>query len=88
MPGDFDGDHDVDTDDLLQWEGDYGINGESDANYDGRSDGRDFLAWQRQFGNGISPFLAAAAVPEPSTAVLFLTAMWLPWRGLLWEEQR
>lgn len=70
-PGDFDGDHAVDNADLAQWEGDYAINGDSDTNLDGRSDGLDFLDWQRQFGNGVVAPLAAHTVPEPTSVVLF-----------------
>jgi len=69
-PGDFDGDHDVDGDDLTQWEGDYGINGDSDANLDGKSDGLDFLAWQQQLGNGVSPLGGSQTVPEPTSLAL------------------
>ena len=47
---DFDGSGTVDSGDRVQWEGDYGVNGNSDANGDGDSDGADFLAWQRAFG--------------------------------------
>ncbi len=70
-PGDFDGDGDVDAADLAQWEGDFGINGNSDSNLDGNSDGLDFLAWQRALGNGV-PLAATQAVPEPTTFVLLL----------------
>ena len=73
MPGDFDGDHDVDADDLAQWEGDYGVNGNSDSFLDGHSDGFDFLAWQLQFGKGVSPLAAQQAVPEPTCAWLLFT---------------
>jgi|GEM_PF-1577425 len=74
-PGDFNGDHAVDDDDLAQWEGDYGINGDSDANLDGNSDGFDFLFWQQQLGNGVVALSAAStAVPEPTSALLLLTA--------------
>lgn len=75
FPGDFDGDHDVDADDLAQWEADYGVNGDSDSFLDGNSDGFDFLAWQRQFGKGVvSPLAAANVVPEPTSAWLLLVA--------------
>ncbi len=69
-PGDFDGDHDVDADDLAQWLGDFGLNDESDANLDGSSNGFDFLAWQQQFGNGATPLAASQTVPEPSGVAL------------------
>jgi hypothetical protein len=65
---DFDRDGNVDADDLGQWQGDYDLNGDSDADGDGDSDGADFLAWQRQLGEGIA--VPAAAVPEPNSVVL------------------
>lgn len=49
-PADFDGNGIVDGLDIAQWQGDYGVNGDSDADGDGDSDGADFLAWQRSFG--------------------------------------
>ena len=55
----------VDDVDLAQWEGDFGINGDSDANGDGVTDGADFLAWQRQTAAAATS--AIAAVPgEPA----------------------
>jgi hypothetical protein len=72
-PGDFDGDGAVDGGDLLQWQGDFALNDESDMNLDGQTDGADFLAWQRMLGNGAAAATAATAIPEPSSAVLFLT---------------
>lgn len=71
-PGDYDGDGDVDADDLAEWTADFGINNGSDANLDGQSSGFDFLAWQQQFGNGVTPLSAAEAVPEPTSASLLL----------------
>lgn len=71
---DFDADGDVDGDDLAQWQGDYGVNGDSDADNDGDSDGADFLAWQQQLG---SPAVVAAthSVPEPAAAALLATSL-------------
>jgi hypothetical protein len=71
-PGDFDGDLDVDGDDLIKWQADYGVNGNSDADGDGDSDGRDFLIWQRNFGTGVAPLNSVTAVPEPGTCLLGL----------------
>jgi hypothetical protein len=79
-PGDFDGDGVVDGDDLVQWQGDFGVNGDSDADGDGDSDGADFLVWQR---NRIPASPAASAnttVPEPRAALLALAATILGWR--------
>ncbi len=63
LPGDFDGDGDSDGDDLAQWEGDYGLNGDSDADGDGQTSGIDFLAWQIMF---VKP----AATPQPLPLVV------------------
>jgi hypothetical protein len=62
---DFNLDGDVDTDDLLQWQSAYGVDGSADADGDGDSDGRDFLVWQRQIDQ---PALLKALknVPEPN----------------------
>ena len=70
---DFDDDGDVDSDDLAQWQGDFGENALSDADNDGGSDAADFLAWQRQLG---SPSVTAAAerVPEPGALTLITLA--------------
>ena len=67
LPGNFDGDGDVDGEDLLIWETAFGVDDSGDANGDGDTDGADFLIWQRSFGSGS---VAAGAVPEPSTIVV------------------
>jgi T5SS/PEP-CTERM-associated repeat protein len=65
LPGDFDHDFDVDADDLVQWRGDFGLSGDSDADNDGDSDGADFLVWQRQLGRTLSATASTSTVPEP-----------------------
>jgi hypothetical protein len=70
LTADFTGDGMVDGDDLAQWEGDFGVNDDSDANGDGVTDGADFLAWQREFGTGVPATPASAAVPEPAACLL------------------
>jgi len=70
LPGDFNLDGIVDAADLAQWQGDFGQNGDSDADNDNDSDGADFLAWQRHFGSGSTAMGWAAEVPEPSTVLL------------------
>lgn len=79
IAGDFDGDSDVDNTDLAQWEGDYGLNGDSDADNDGDSDGTDFLIWQRNYGTGV--LSAATTVPEPGAGVLAVIALMLAGRS-------
>lgn len=70
IPGDFNNDTFVDGLDLAQWKGDFGVNDDdSDADDDGDSDGQDFLIWQRNLTGGVG---GAAAIPEPSAAVLGL----------------
>jgi len=66
LPGDFNHDDKVDAADLLKWQGDFGQNGDSDADNDNDSDGADFLAWQRQFAGETAAVPASARVPEPS----------------------
>lgn len=66
IPADFDSNGTVDGVDLLQWESDYGINGDSDGDFDGDSDALDLLVWQRQAGAGAN-LAAALVIPEPST---------------------
>lgn len=80
FPSDFDGDGDVDGNDLTRWKNDFGkstgaIKGEGDADGDGDVDGSDFLSWQRQLGNGVPAAPAVGAVPEPSSVVLLAAAM-------------
>jgi hypothetical protein len=73
IAGDFDGDGDVDGGDLVEWRGDFGVNGDSDADGDGDSDGNDFLIWQRNLTSGASTGVAAV-VPEPAGAALAAAA--------------
>ena len=83
---DFDGDGDVDSDDLFKWQGDYGVDNGSDADGDGDSDGTDFLAWQQQRGSGVSPLASTPAVPEPGSGwliALALLSVWLTRGGCL-----
>jgi hypothetical protein len=74
LPGDFNNNGAVDGNDLIQWQGDFGVNALSDADNDGDSDGADFLTWQRQLG-GPSSMAANSPVPEPTTARWALTIL-------------
>jgi hypothetical protein len=69
LPGDFNHDGAVDSVDLAQWQGDFGVNNDSDADHDNDSDGADFLAWQRQFNGAATAAATIDAVPEPSSLV-------------------
>ncbi|MEM9353330.1 MAG: retropepsin-like aspartic protease [Planctomycetota bacterium] len=69
LPGDFDGDLDVDDDDLTAWQAGVGTPGFDSAG---------LLDWQRNFGTDLSP---VSAVPEPS-AVLALLSFTVWWAAL------
>ncbi len=73
--GDFNGDGSVDSEDLAQWFGDYGVNSFSDADGDGDTDGFDFLQWQLNVGTTAPLTAAVAAVPEPATWLLLATGI-------------
>ena len=62
LPGDFDGDLDVDGRDFLAWQ-----RGESPDPFSNA----DLAAWQQYYGTVIPAPLAAVSVPEPLSAVLF-----------------
>src|SRR5690606_913023 len=74
--GDFDGNRIVDSGDLTQWRGDFGLNADSDADGDGDTDGVDFLIWQREAFSAPAAFVAAP-VPEPSGALLAALSLFL-----------
>ncbi|MCC6494394.1 MAG: hypothetical protein IT424_15390 [Pirellulales bacterium] len=65
VPGDFDGDGDVDVDDIFEWTSNFGSGPGADADGDGDSDGADFLAWQQNLGT-TAAVSTAASVPEPT----------------------
>lgn len=68
-PADFNGDGNVDSEDLDDWKSSFPGVG-ADADGDGDSDGDDFLVWQRN----VQGTPEAGAVPEPSIVVLAGTA--------------
>jgi probable HAF family extracellular repeat protein len=74
LPGDFNVDGMVDAADLSQWKGDFGVNGRSDADGDGDSDGADFLIWQRNLGM-TSAAPVGVATPEPPNCLLALAVL-------------
>lgn len=80
LSGDFDGDGDVDGDDLSRWQTGYGTSegaefSQGDADGNGVVDGSDFLIWQRNFGRTAQDPMPEAAhppVPEPGSSVLLM----------------
>lgn len=71
LPGDFDFDDDVDGDDFLFWQANYGVS----------TDGDDLLTWEAYYGT-VAPISTATTVPEPSALLLAIAfALTLP-RGL------
>ena len=75
ISGDFDDNGMVDGADLAQWEGDYGVNGNSDANGDGDSDGFDFLIWQQNLTSAGGLAAPVALVPEPGSLALVVLGL-------------
>jgi len=82
LAADFDENGQVDRDDLDHWQAGYGlttaanhVDGDSDSDRD--VDGFDFLEWQRNVTNGLSPLSAVQTVPEPATCTLALAALCL-----------
>jgi hypothetical protein len=89
LVGDYDGDAAVGAGDLARWAIGFGVDDKGDQDADGDTDGRDFLYWQRSHGNiGIqgnyqpsaivlyNPPAPGAAVPEPGSALMLISA-WL-----------
>lgn len=64
LPGDFDENGEVNRADLNEWKADFALNSGSDADFDGDTDGNDFLVWQRNLGASAAP--VAVPVPEPT----------------------
>jgi hypothetical protein len=74
LAADFNGDGQVDADDLAMWQAHFGGDLQADADADGDADGNDFLLWQRQFGDALAP-PARTATPEPAGLALAFTAL-------------
>jgi T5SS/PEP-CTERM-associated repeat protein len=80
---DFDGDGDVDSDDLLIWNAYFGLADPlgrpvqeiGDADEDSDIDGNDFLIWQREFHGGFAASVASASVPEPGSRLLVAVSL-------------
>ncbi len=74
VPGDADGDGDVDAFDLGIWQTQFGMTGDgltADFDGDGDVDAFDLGLWQTNFGTGVS----GAAVPEPASLGLALLGL-------------
>lgn len=68
VPGDFDGDRDVDGADFVAWQTNFpkatgALPSEGDADGDGDVDGADFVVWQTHFPTTAGP--GASSIPEP-----------------------
>jgi hypothetical protein len=84
LPGDFDGDQDVDGDDLAIWTENFGsmpagpLSGDADGDSD--VDGADFLVWQQNLSQTPS---TATAIQTPEPTGLCMSAMIaMPWPSL------
>jgi hypothetical protein len=76
---DFDNDNDVDGNDFLRWQRGLGTNvgatnAQGDANGDGAVNAADLAVWRSRFG-GAPSVAAAAAVPEPASALLTVVGL-------------
>jgi beta-glucanase (GH16 family) len=78
---DADGDGDVDGADMLHWQRNVGKSdptgpADGDFNFDGAVDGDDLSIWKQQStAGGAAGQGAAATIPEPSTALMTMTAL-------------
>jgi autotransporter-associated beta strand protein len=68
IPGDFDGDQDVDGQDLT------GSPNGFNARFGNDLEGDDFLAWQRNFGTNDQAIASSSPVPEPHSLSLLMLA--------------
>lgn len=90
--GDADSDGDVDSADMVAWEGGFGLSAgasslDGDSDLDGDVDGGDFLNWQRGMSSlSSSNAGAATAIPEPTSWLLGVLAIvyYLLWR---WRQR-
>jgi hypothetical protein len=75
LAADFNNDGQVNGLDLAAWKLAYGSTAGGDADDDLDTDGADFLIWQREFGSSAPSAAAAAAIPEPTSALLFAAGL-------------
>jgi hypothetical protein len=77
VPGDYNGDGDVDNEDYGIWRGQFGFSGpglNGDGNDDGLVDAADYVIW-RANTTGSGSLQAAATVPEPACWLIALPAL-------------
>jgi hypothetical protein len=88
LPGDFNGDMAVTSDDLAVWQEAFGNAnpGAADVNGDGVADGHDVLFWQRWVGTSAAELASNISVPEPRGAVLLIGA--LVCASALWPQRK
>ena len=74
VAGDYDNDSDVDGDDFLIWQREFGAGAGSpaDGNNDGAVDTLDLAAWQENFGTVPDAPAPITIIPEPASALLGL----------------
>jgi hypothetical protein len=72
--GDFDADGDVDGNDYLRWQQNFGstMNLPADDNHNGIVDAADYVLWRKHFGETSALASSQAQVPEPTTLVILL----------------
>lgn len=90
LPGDYNQDMIVDTDDYLDWRAAYGTSDSglhtgafADGNYSGRVDAADYILWRKHLGQtgphppGSGAANGAAVVPEPTAFLALLSGICL-----------
>lgn len=88
IAGDFDDDSDVDGDDFLIWQREFGAGAGSpaDGNSDGAVDALDLADWQMNYG--ATPPPPISAVPEPATTLLAFVGGAVAWTSRRGKRRR
>lgn len=78
MPGDYDTDGDVDTDDYTEWRTSYGgANYAADGNSDRAINAADYTVWRDHLPPPPAPVASANAAPEPGAALIAAASLML-----------